>query len=217
SNEEADALLKWKASLQSHNQSLLPSWPNATTNVSSKISPCAWSGISCNDAGRVIKISLPKIGLKGTLHDFSFSSFPHLAYLDLSYNELFGTIPPQISNLTNLTTLYFGGDQFSGNIPPEVGLMSHLELLHIDTNQLDGSIPPELGQLSSLVVLSLFFNHLNGSVPPSLGNLTNLQQLILFSNNLSGSIPPSLEYPMLTTLNLDFNHFTSYLPHNVCR
>ncbi|ESR55366.1 hypothetical protein CICLE_v10023662mg [Citrus x clementina] len=217
SNEEADALLKWKASLQIHNRSLLSSWIKDTTNVSSKTSPCAWYGISCNDAGRVVNITLPAKGLKGRLHDFSFSSFPHLAYLDLSYNKLFGTIPPQISNLTNLIYLYFGGDQFSGNIPPEVGLMSHLKFLYIDTNQLDGSIPPELGQLSSMVELSLFSNHLNGSVPPSLSNLTNLQQLYLFNNSLSGSIPPSLGNSMLTMVNLDFNHFTSYLPHNVCR
>ncbi|KAH9726759.1 MDIS1-interacting receptor like kinase 2 [Citrus sinensis] len=217
SNEEADALLKWKASLQIHNRSLLSSWIKDTTNVSSKTSPCAWYGISCNDAGRVVNITLPAKGLKGRLHDFSFSSFPHLAYLDLSYNKLFGTIPPQISNLTNLIYLYFGGDQFSGNIPPEVGLMSHLKFLYIDTNQLDGSIPPELGQLSSMMELSLFSNHLNGSVPPSLSNLTNLQQLYLFNNSLSGSIPPSLGNSMLTMVNLDFNHFTSYLPHNVCR
>ena len=114
SNEEADALLKWKASLQIHNRSLLSSWIKDTSNVSSKISPCAWSGISCNDAGRVIKISLPGVGLKGKLHDFSFSSFPHLAYLDLSRSGLFCTIPPQISNLTNLSNLYLTSNQLSG-------------------------------------------------------------------------------------------------------
>ncbi|KAK9178081.1 hypothetical protein WN943_027271 [Citrus x changshan-huyou] len=265
SNEEADALLKWKASLQIHNRSLLSSWIKDTSNVSSKISPCAWSGISCNDAGRVINISLRGVGLKGKLHDFSFSSFPHLAYLDLRDNKLFGTIPPQISNLTNLSILYLGGNQFSGNIPPEVGLMSHLKILYIDSNQLDGSIPPEVGQLSSMVELSLFSNNLNGSVPHSLGNLTqismlflhdnsfsgfippdignlksisilslainqfsgpiplslgnltNLKQFSLVYNNLSGSIPPSLDNPVLTKLSLDDNHFTSYLPHNICR
>ncbi|KAH9782759.1 MDIS1-interacting receptor like kinase 2 [Citrus sinensis] len=264
SNEEADALLKWKASLQIHNRSLLSSWIKDTSNVSSKISPCAWSGISCNDAGRVIKISLPGVGLKGKLHDFSFSSFPHLAYLDLSRSGLFGTIPPQISNLTNLSNLYLTSNQLSGNIPPEVGLLSHLKFLYVDSNQLDGSIPPEVGQLSSLVELFLFSNNLNGSVPPlgnlthisllyirensfsgfippdignlksmsildlssnqfsgpipvSFGNLTNLKNLDLLYNNLSGSIPPSLDNPVLTMLGLDFNHFTSYLPHNICR
>ncbi|GAY64835.1 hypothetical protein CUMW_236590 [Citrus unshiu] len=143
-NEEADALLKWKASLQNHNRSLLSSWIKDTTNVSSKISPCAWSGISCNDAGRVVSINLRDIGLKGTLHGFSFSSFPHLAYLDLTGSGIFGTIPPQISNLTNLSSLYLGSNQLSGNIPPEIGLLSHLKFLFMDTNQLDGPIPPEV-------------------------------------------------------------------------
>ncbi|KDO41560.1 hypothetical protein CISIN_1g041065mg, partial [Citrus sinensis] len=132
SNEEADALLKWKASLKNHNRSLLSSCINDATNVSSKTSPC-------NDAGRVINISLPNRGVNGTLHDFSFSSFPHLAYLDLTWNGFFGTIPPQISNLSNLRYIYLGSNQFFGNIPAEVGLLSHLEVLHIQLNRLDGS------------------------------------------------------------------------------
>ncbi|KAH9726763.1 MDIS1-interacting receptor like kinase 2 [Citrus sinensis] len=213
SNEEADALLKWKASLQNHNRSLLSSWVKDTTNVSSKTSPCAWYGISCNDAGRVDNITLPAKGLKGKLHDFSFSLFPHLAYLDLSYNKLFGTIPPQISNLTNLIHLYFGGNQFSGNIPPEVGLMSHLMFLYIDTNHLDGSIPPELGQLSSIVELSLFSNHLNGSVPPSLSNLTDLFILFLQDNSFSGFIPPDIgNSKSMSVLYLSSNKFSGPIP-----
>ncbi|KAK9205705.1 hypothetical protein WN943_015974 [Citrus x changshan-huyou] len=175
SNEEAYALLKWKASLQNHNRSLLSSWINDATNVSSKINPCSWSGISCNDAGRVVNISLPNVGLNGTLHDFSFSSFPHLVYLDLTWNGFFGTIPPPISNLSNLRYLYLGSNQFSGNIPPE------------------------------------------GVLPPSVSNLTNLKELVLLYNNLSGSIPPSLDIPVLTRLGLGNNHFTGYLPHNICR
>ncbi|KAL9437376.1 hypothetical protein AB3S75_023270 [Citrus x aurantiifolia] len=136
SNEEADALLKWKASLQSHNRSLLPSWTNATTNVSSKISPCAWFGISCNDAGRVINISLRNTGLSGALSDFSFSSFPQLVHLDLSLNGFLGTIPSQIGNLSKLSYISLQSNQLSGKIPLEVGLLTHLKVLHFQFNQL---------------------------------------------------------------------------------
>ncbi|KDO36116.1 hypothetical protein CISIN_1g042441mg, partial [Citrus sinensis] len=79
--EEAHALLRWKTSLQNHNNgSLLSSW---TLNNVTKTSPFAWVGIHCNRGGRVDSINLTSIGLKGMLHDFSFSSFPHMVYLDL--------------------------------------------------------------------------------------------------------------------------------------
>ncbi|ESR55369.1 hypothetical protein CICLE_v10024387mg [Citrus x clementina] len=212
-NEEADALLKWKASLQNHNRSLLSSWIKDTTNVSSKISPCAWSGISCNDAGRVVSINLRDIGLKGTLHGFSFSSFPHLAYLDLTGSGIFGTIPPQISNLTNLSSLYLGSNQLSGNIPPEIGLLSHLKFLFMDTNQLDGPIPPEVGQLSSMEMLFLWSNHLNGSVPPSLGNLSSISLLFIYDNSFSGFIPPDIgNLKSISNLDLSTNKFIGPVP-----
>ncbi|KAL9437375.1 hypothetical protein AB3S75_023269 [Citrus x aurantiifolia] len=212
SNEEADALLKWKASLQNHNRSLLSSWISDATNVSSKINPCSWSGISCNDAGRVINISLPNVGLNGTLHDFSFSSFPHLVYLDLTWNGFFGTIPPPISNLSNLRYLYLGSNQFSGNIPPEVGLLSHLEVLHIQLNQLDGSIPPEVGQLSSMEDIYLYSNYLNGSISP-LGNLSHMHRLVINDNSLSGFIPPDIgNMKNLSQLDLSTNQFSGPIP-----
>ncbi|KAH9782756.1 MDIS1-interacting receptor like kinase 2 [Citrus sinensis] len=144
-----------------------------------------------HDAGRVIKISLPGVGLKGKLHDFSFSSFPHLAYLDLSRSGLFG------------------------NIPPEVGLLSHLKFLYVDSNQLDGSIPPEVGQLSSLVELFLFSNNLNGSVPPleALGIYPNLTFMDLSRNNFYGEISSNWgKCPKLGTLNVSMNNITGGIP-----
>ncbi|XP_024043046.1 MDIS1-interacting receptor like kinase 2-like [Citrus clementina] len=234
SNEEADALLKWKASLQIHNRSLLSSWIKDTSNVSSKISPCAWSGISCNDAGRVIKISLPGVGLKGKLHDFSFSSFPH-AYLDLSRSGLFevgllshlkflyvdsnqldGSIPPEVGQLSSLVELFLFSNNLNGSVPP-LGNLTHISLLYIRENSFSGFIPPDIGNLKSMSILDLSSNQFSGPIPVSFGNLTNLKNLDLLYNNLSGSIPPSLDNPVLTMLGLDFNHFTSYLPHNICR
>ncbi|GAY65682.1 hypothetical protein CUMW_242990 [Citrus unshiu] len=214
-NEKADALLKWKASLQNHNRSLLSSWINDATNVSSKIRPCAWSGISCNDAGRVINISLTNTGLSGTLHDFSFSLFPHLAYLDLSFNELFGIIPPQIGNLSKLQLLSLHANAFSGKIPCEIFLLTHLKFLILHSNKLNGSIPP-LGNLNNLVKLFLLNNSLSGSIPPDIGNLKSLSELDLSINQLSGSIPPSMgNLSNLNRLFLYDNLLYGSIPPNV--
>uniref|UniRef100_A0A7N2MIZ4 non-specific serine/threonine protein kinase n=2 Tax=Quercus lobata TaxID=97700 RepID=A0A7N2MIZ4_QUELO len=202
-NEEAemDALLNWKASLQNETQSPLPSWillPNNATsslsnqNTSSSSSPCSWFGISCTQAGSVTTLNLTNSRLKGTLHDFPFSSLPSLAYLDLSMNELFGTIPPEISHLSKLKFLDLSFNNFSGAIPPQIGLLINLEILSLAENQLNSSIPPEIGQLKSLNTLLLFANNLRGSIPASLGNLSNLIHLYLNDNVLLNSIPASL-------------------------
>ena len=110
--KEALALRKWKRSLQNQNSSLLASWtlyPANATNVPSysktKISPCAWVGISCNQAERVISINLSSMGLNGTLQEFAFSSFPHLVHLNLSFNIVFGTIPPQVGTSPSFSIL----------------------------------------------------------------------------------------------------------------
>ncbi|KAF3963153.1 hypothetical protein CMV_012434 [Castanea mollissima] len=205
SNEEADALVTWKASLQNEDQSQLSSWTllpnnatNSSTNLNSSTSPCTWFGISCNPVGSVIKINLTHSSLKGSLHEFSFSSFINLEYVDLSKNSLFGTIPPQISNLSNLIYLNLSMNQFSGKITPEIGLLTNLKVLRLGMNKLDGSIPQEIGQLRSLNVLDLQSNYLDGPIPPSLGNLSNLGYLCLDQNSLSGSIP--LELGNLTNL-----------------
>ncbi|GAY52486.1 hypothetical protein CUMW_142190, partial [Citrus unshiu] len=186
STEEARALLKWKTNLQNQNGSLLPSW---TPNNPTKISPCAWFGIHCNHAGRVNSFNLTSAGLKGTLHVFSFSSFPHLADLDLRINQFFGIIPPQIGNLSMLKVLGLSFNQFSGSIPPEIGHLTHLKLLSFSKNQLSSLIPHEIGRLISLNGLSLYSNFLKGSIPPSLGNLTSLIYIDIGNNLLSGSIP----------------------------
>ena len=70
--------------------------------------------------------------------------------------------------------LYLMANQLSGSIPPELGNLSSLNWLYLFLNQLSRSIPPELGNLSSLIRLELSANELSGSIPPELGNLSSL-------------------------------------------
>ncbi|WP_354636243.1 Calx-beta domain-containing protein [Planktothricoides raciborskii] len=112
--------------------------------------------------------------------------------LVLSDNNLSGTIPPELGNLSSLQELYLYNNNLSGSIPPELGNLSSLKYLSLYNNNLSGSISPELGNLSSLQELGLFENNLSGSIPPELGNLSSLKYLSLGGNNLSGSIPPEL-------------------------
>ena len=64
-----------------------------------------------------------------------------------------------------MRNLYLGGNQLSGSIPPEVGNITLLEQLDLAGNQLSGSIPFELGNLNHLYALLLNDNQLEGDIP----------------------------------------------------
>ena len=77
------------------------------------------------------------------------SSDGRVARLDLRSNQLSGTIPVEIGNLTSLFLLELGGNQLSGTIPVEIGNLTSLKSLSLGDNQLSGTIPVEIGNLTS--------------------------------------------------------------------
>ncbi|NLE06995.1 MAG: hypothetical protein GX638_19620, partial [Crenarchaeota archaeon] len=130
-----------------------------------------------------------------TWHGLSFKDLSDkkvVRTMGLSINQLNGSIPPELGDLTELRHLYLDGNQLSGNIPVELGNLTYLESLYLNNNQLSGNIPVELGNLTNLEYLNLYTNHLSGRIPAELGNLTNLRTLNLFLNQLSGNIPAEL-------------------------
>ena len=107
-------------------------------------------------------------------------------------NQLTGSIPSEIGNLTNLTELYLFNNQLTGSIPPEIGNLTNLTSLWSESNQLTGSIPPEIGNVTNLEVLYLHQNQLTGFIPQEIGDLTNLTELDLSNNQLTGPIPDEI-------------------------
>jgi len=79
------------------------------------------------------------------------------------------------------TVLY--NNQLSGSIPPELGNLTDLESLRLNTNQLNGNIPPELGNLTNLTRLRLYNNQLSGCYDENLTNLCTQLEAISDTNN----------------------------------
>ena len=135
-----------------------------------------------------------------------------VAGLSLWRNNLTGTLPPEVGNLTNLKDLFLSG-QLRGPIPVELGNLSTLERLALRSNELTGPIPAELLRLTTLTSLSLTGNQFNGPIPAEFGNLINLRTLLLTGNQLSGTIPAELgNLTNLTSLSLSYNELSGTIP-----
>jgi hypothetical protein len=80
-------------------------------------------------------------------------------------------------------------NQINGSIPLEIWNLTNLEAIDPDSNNISGSIHSRAGSLTSLRYLDLSSNQINGSILYEIGNMENLKTLDLSSNNVHGSVP----------------------------
>jgi len=155
------------------------SW-NASWDLNQPVSD--WQGVTIKD-DKVISISLLFNNLEGTIPS-SIGQLTNLEKLELSFNKLEGTLPTEIGNLKNLKILAFNGNNLSGKIPNSIGNISSLNQLHLSSNQLTGEIPQSVTKLEYLEILNVFDNDLSGEIPSELAYSKNLKQLLVAENNL---------------------------------
>ncbi|KAJ1330013.1 hypothetical protein BSLG_009801 [Batrachochytrium salamandrivorans] len=178
--------------------------------------------IAFNSSGRVIKLWLHGLGLRGSIPvDFSRLSelrvlclndneiskeipagifkLKNLEKLDLSGNLIDGHIPNQICDLKRLEFLSVSGNNIGGEIPRNIGRLRNLKTLNCSSNSLTGEIPTSIVNLSGLVKLDLSHNQLSGHISQDIGSLTNLQQLNLSNNQLIGVLSPEIGNMMSLT------------------
>ncbi|GFP95083.1 leucine-rich repeat receptor-like serine/threonine-protein kinase bam1 [Phtheirospermum japonicum] len=151
--------------------------------------------------------------LNGSL-DWDYSTLPGLQVLDAYNNNFSSNLPLGISSLTSLKHLELGGNYFYGEIPRSYGDLLSLEYLSLSGNDLHGEIPKELGNLTNLKEIYLgYFNVYEGGIPKEFGKLVNLVHLDLSNCELDGFIPPELgKLKSLDTLFLHVNRLTGPIP-----
>ncbi|KAL8508182.1 hypothetical protein ACS0TY_018675 [Phlomoides rotata] len=158
----------------------------------------------------------------------------YLRYLNLSHNQISGTIP-DLSSASSMTMLDAGSNNLSGSVPillPEMqvfqlsfnnftGSISSIYIyaictirwLDVSNNQLEGALPSDWANMEELAILSVNYNILSGEIPHSLGFLSKLQTLHLRGNNFSGELPTTLRNcRLLQQMDNGENKFTGNIP-----
>ena len=152
-----------------------------------------WQGISFY-RGHVTGICLPGNGLAGSLFHGIFS-LPQLRVLDLSDNQLTGTLnqlADSISNLSirsdSLTSINLGNNKLSGEISTFSSLFNHLNSLSLVNNK---------------------FNRITSPLSKNIVHL-NLQNQSIGIDSVSLSLTPELNLPSLCTYNHSSQSFDFY-------
>ncbi|TVU21841.1 hypothetical protein EJB05_31510, partial [Eragrostis curvula] len=142
-----------------------------------------------------------------------------LRILTLANNNLTGTIPASLGNLSSLTVLELSFNQLEGIIPSSLGNIRSIQYLHLAFNNLSGEPPLSLYNLSSLRWLQLQFNMLHGGIPIDIGRrFTSMRILRLYHNQFTGPIPASLSnLTTLQDLHLGENILNGYVPRTLGR
>ena len=176
-----------------------------TTKWDTTKSMNTWFGVTLNTGGRVIKLEMSNNNLTGTLPN-ELNSLCALQTLDLSNNKISGTLPPQMSIMSGLLIVKLNSNQLTGQIP-RIRAFS-LTNLDFGNNQFSGTFP-DLDTCFSLKSLELRFNKISGTIPLSFYiSHYPLQYLSAPNNQLTGSILSQISnLSSLQTLNLDNNQF----------
>ncbi|KAL5703462.1 hypothetical protein ACHQM5_028552 [Ranunculus cassubicifolius] len=164
SDSDVFCLRTLKASVQDPLNYLNSSW-NFSNTTEGFI--CKFSGIDCwhPDENKVLNIRLSDMGLKGQFPK-GLQNCSSMTGLDLSSNQLSGTIPDDICRmLPFLTSLDLSSNSFSGEIPLNLSECKFLNILKLDNNRLTGQIPLKIGTLDRLKQFSVTNNLLSGQIP----------------------------------------------------
>ncbi|RVW76051.1 Receptor-like protein 12 [Vitis vinifera] len=162
--------------------------------------------VSNNSLSGTIPKCFNNFSLMATIgtEDYAFSVLEYYYFLTTDYENLKLVIKGKESEygsiLKFVRSIDLSSNDLSGSIPTEISSLSGLEFLNLSCNNLMGSIPEKMGRMKALESLDLSRNHLSGEIPQSMKNLSFLSHLNLSYNNFSGRIPSSTQLQSLDAI-----------------
>ena len=165
----------------------------------------------------ITRLSLVMNELSGSL-PVEMNNLTRLTHLQLARNNFVGQLPPQICQ--SGTLVYFGAinNHFIGPIPKSLKNCSSLFRLRLDGNHLTGNIAEDFDIYPNLNYIDLSSNNLYGELSSKWGQCHNLTNLKISNNKIFGSIPPEIgNATMLGVLDLSSNHLVGKIPKDLGR
>ena len=155
--------------------------------------------------------------IEGYIPSVPANMHPPFQNLDLSYNQLVGSIPTSIADCIYLFEFIASNNRLTGTLSAELMSMD-LYFLQLNNNLLHGLLPVAVSEMIKLRTLFLYSNFFQGSLEDVFS--TEQKQLAVVDvseNNLHGSIPSVLFHlPQLKALSLAKNCFNAEFPNDVC-
>lgn len=102
-------------------------WAQQTDWLNISVSKCFWFGLRCG-----------------------WNNGPAIFMIQLASNNLQGTLPESLVNLTILTQVYLSSNGLSGTLPHFVARMPNLSFLDLNSNQFTGTLPDEYGSMAQM-------------------------------------------------------------------
>lgn len=165
-----------------------------------------WHGIVVNN-GRVEQIYLHDNNLSGTLPS-EIGDLTSLNRIDICCNLIGGEIPESIGNLTALELLDIYVNEFTGTFPDSLANCQALQSVVAYKNDFSGGFPSVFFELPNLVRLELGSNEFSGPLNPGINQMTQIRILTFDRNDFSGQMVPIRDLVNLTELHLSGNQLT---------
>jgi len=108
---------------------------------------CQWEGVTCDGSGFIVTLDQDAAGLYGTLPAGIGLIGDMIGSLQMNRNTLYGSLPPEISQLSNLRQLDVQQNKLTGTVPSSYANLTKLEMFWVSYNRLSGSVGLELEPL----------------------------------------------------------------------
>ncbi len=138
----------------------------------------------------LVELCLANVRLHGSIASAATVVLSYLKYINLSNNQLQGTLDWQWGNLPALKRFEAAHNAFSGSVPASLNSATKLEVLDLAFNSITGSFPV-LSALQSIKYIDVRENLLTGTFPVDYFAATGFSDLqyVALVNNTKLTIP----------------------------